>query len=424
MGGTKTPQKKLEEAAESLQTVDVDQVLRKHNLNLPGMPPNFVDIPKELSVPEVEPSKVSYSLLVSGEETAPSRNIWQVVFLNQDSFPYECDLEMFATCGGTKVTVYELTSQHLVKLLQNYQVNNDQEDLYCLCWGTLECGRLFKPVLAVGGNLGVICVFDLETSETLSTLYGHLNSIHELKFMPSDGQFLLSASEDFTVRLWNVAKSVQVAIFNGLEGHKQGVLTLDWHLTEQVFLSGSRDSSVKIWKVSNKVQQRMNLSKNFDCKFKKNNEGLDCATNPFPTLQVFEAEFSTSKVHNSYVDCARFFGNLIISKAQGGQLVVWKPFPEIFPDSVSVLYTLNYPDLSMEVGIRFSVFAGKNCLLAVGGDNSNVFVFSLKSQEVEPVEVKLSQTKSLVRDLSFSKNSNSLVVVSDCSVSVLQRVDN
>ena len=40
------------------------------------------------------------------------------------------------------------------------------------------------------------------------------------------------------------------------------------------------------------------------------------------TLQVFKPVFSNNKIHLSYVDCALFYGNLIVSKGQEGKIVV------------------------------------------------------------------------------------------------------
>lgn len=51
-------------------------------------------------------------------------------------------------------------------------------------------------------------------------------------------------------------------------------------------------------------------------------KGVPCAQNQFKTKLVYEPEFSTNLVHKRYVDCVRFYGNLIISKSQDGSIVV------------------------------------------------------------------------------------------------------
>ena len=78
------------------------------------------------------------------------------------------------------------------------------------------------------------------------------------------------------------------------EGHKESVLALDFHRKGQYLLSGSIDTSVNLWL----------LPKNL-----KANLGSD------KPVFLHYPHFSSTEVHANYVDCIRFHGDLIVSRA-------------------------------------------------------------------------------------------------------------
>src|SRR5260370_19962574 len=55
-----------------------------------------------------------------------------------------------------------------------------------------------------------IKVGDLETFQPLRALRGHTRAIRQLAFLPPDGQRLVSAGEDGTLRIWDVARGVEL----------------------------------------------------------------------------------------------------------------------------------------------------------------------------------------------------------------------
>ncbi len=71
------------------------------------------------------------------------------------------------------------------------------------------------PLLATGGLRGIVKVINCTRKIVARTIIGHGNSINDIHFHPVDPSILLTASKDESVRLWNVATGVCIAVFAG-----------------------------------------------------------------------------------------------------------------------------------------------------------------------------------------------------------------
>ncbi|WP_017718366.1 tetratricopeptide repeat protein [Kamptonema formosum] len=89
-------------------------------------------------------------------------------------------------------------------------------------------------------------VWQLSTGKELRTLTGHSSSVHSLAISP-DGQRLASGSADKTVKIWQLSTGEELRT---LSGHSSYIHSLAISPDGQTLVSGSGDRTIKIWQLS------------------------------------------------------------------------------------------------------------------------------------------------------------------------------
>ncbi|KAK3282636.1 hypothetical protein CYMTET_9633 [Cymbomonas tetramitiformis] len=84
-----------------------------------------------------------------------------------------------------------------------------------------------------------------EDKKHLARMTGHVQLINQVQFSPN-GQWIVSASFDKSVKLWDGATGKFITSFFG---HIAPVYQVAWSADSRLILSGSKDSTLKIWEV-------------------------------------------------------------------------------------------------------------------------------------------------------------------------------
>ncbi|XP_049298037.1 coronin-1C-like isoform X10 [Anopheles funestus] len=96
---------------------------------------------------------------------------------------------------------------------------------------------------------------------------GHAGQILDLKWNPFDDHTIASASDDCTIKIWNIPEgglaSNLTSYVTELVGHKRKVLHIEWHPTaSNVLMSAGFDHTVCVWDVGNTERPLLNV---IDC---------------------------------------------------------------------------------------------------------------------------------------------------------------
>jgi polycomb protein EED len=176
-----------------------------------------------------------------------------------------------------------------------YQLNS-------ICWTKDANGN--PLICAAGASPKSILIYSVEENALIRKLAGHGKPINDLKISPESTNILASASEDHTIRIWNLSDDHEsqpcVAILFG-QGHKQPLLTIDFHPNGRWLLSGAMDTAVALWAIPplSELHQRK-------------------AQDQEPMMISYPCFFS-EEVHADYVDSIKWYGDAIISRASRGQ---------------------------------------------------------------------------------------------------------
>ena len=106
-----------------------------------------------------------------------------------------------------------------------------------------------RRLLAAGGASAVVQIFDLSSRALLRQLHGHRQAVRVACFSPGGAaQQLLSASDDRTLRLWDVALGHCLRVLPGHADAVRAAVPLgDGAGGGQLWLSGSYDHAVRLW---------------------------------------------------------------------------------------------------------------------------------------------------------------------------------
>ena len=262
-------------------------------------------------------------------ESLPPRHI----FYDVKFYPYHTSsttAPIFVLVGNREIVICRPSStrdeglprinvfRDLEPVPENWTIHSSSILNSC-AWNFVEQSQ---PLISVAGPSGLIKVLDALTGELFSTLVGHGAEINDLATHPLYPWILASASGDHSIRIWDLRRRIErgenacLIICGHGHGHKEPVLTCAWHSSGAYLVSGGQDHMICIWIIPD-------LAPN-GSSFNPLQKPPKASRSSGETRVIHYPHFATSAVHSNYVDCASFYGDLILSKAaEENKIVLW-----------------------------------------------------------------------------------------------------
>ena len=236
---------------------------------------------------------------------------------------------IFAVAAQKKVIIGRLSAESNAIVTILHELEDEQELRNPESTGLNSCSWCYieqqRPLLAVAGGSGQLKVIDTIKGERFTTLVGHGHgTINDIATHPLFPWIVATASMDKSVRIWDLRRhnsrheSPTIVICGQATGHSEGVLTLSWHSTGRYLVTGGHDQRICVWTIPDFEDGSSFWQQIAPENRKRSSQEV---------LMIHFPHFTSSAVHSDFIDCARFFGDLVVSRAAGvaeKKIVLWK----------------------------------------------------------------------------------------------------
>ncbi|KAF9436533.1 hypothetical protein BGZ76_003686 [Entomortierella beljakovae] len=291
---------------------------------------------------------------------------------------------VLGTTGGPQANIYdnEHCGDHL-DIMSHFLLDPVGEEGSEELPEMLTCCWMHQPqdaILATAGTDRVIHILSLARSKELIRLIGHNHTITDIHAHPTKDEYLLSASKDGTIRLWNILTGKCLLIFE----YKASVICFIPNSEGKKFLTGSYNGEIRVWDVPEYESEP--------------DEPVVVLPNDSQLLQ--------SSLHSARIDCIRFAKDKVLSKSVNGKVEYWDYETLEHIRSFTIKNTASNQ-------CRFDVSLDE-LFFCVGTSNGSAYIYNIETGRTV-TELKHRRSTKAIRTCIFARDSRSVTCAGEDS---------
>ncbi|MCJ1318525.1 hypothetical protein MMC15_003855 [Xylographa vitiligo] len=190
------------------------------------------------SGPSPSTPEQTYWRTFKSQQLVPSPSNTPITHISFPSLPLDASTQpsdYFVVTTGTRVQIFSIRSRKLIKTIARFDDVAHGAEI-----------RRDGRVMVAGDESGAIQVFDVHSRAILKTWKEHKQPVWATKFSSTELTTLMSASDDQTVRLWDLPSQESTTTFAGHQDYVRTGAFMPGQASGLV-VSGSYDQTVKLW---------------------------------------------------------------------------------------------------------------------------------------------------------------------------------
>jgi len=188
--------------------------------------------------------------------------------------------------------------------------------------GSVLCLQYDERVIISGSSDSTVRVWDVSTGEMVNTLIHHCEAVLHLRFYNG---MMVTCSKDRSIAVWDMVSPTEINLRRVLVGHRAAVNVVDFD--EKYIVSASGDRTIKVWNTSTCEFVRTLNGHKRGIACLQYHDRLVVSGSSDNTIRLWDIECGAClrvlEGHEELVRCIRFDSKRIVSGAYDGKIKVW-----------------------------------------------------------------------------------------------------